>query len=391
MATVCFYFQVHQPFRLRQYGIFDGTGGYFDDDRNAEVCRKVAAKCYLPANRTMLELIRRFDGRFRISYSITGVVLEQFERYCPEVLESFQELARTGCVEFLAETYYHSLAILHSRQEFVDQIEMHRGRIRDLFGQDPTVFRNTELVYSNDVAHLIAQMGFRGVLCEGLDRVLAGRSPAFCYEPPKCPGLSVLLKNYRLSDDIAFRFGNRDWKEWPLDAGKFAAWVNATNGHGHLVNLFLDYETIGEHQWADTGIFDFLRALPDAVFAGRQNDFATVSQVIGRYPPVGEYDVPHLSSWADTERDLSAWMGNAMQTAALEELYRLEEAAKACGGPQVLYDWRRLQTSDHFYYMCTKWFADGDVHKYFNPYESPYDAYVNFMNVLGDLASRVGQ
>ncbi len=390
MATVCFYFQVHQPFRLRRYSVFDRDGRYYDDLRNGEICRKVAKKCYIPANHTLLDLIRRHEGRFRVSYSLSGVVLDQFEEYCPEVLASFQALASTGCVEFLAETYHHSLALLHSRQEFVEQVELHRTRIHTLFDQDPRVFRNTELVYSNDTAHLAAQMGFRGVLCEGLDHVLAGRSPAFTYQAPHCPGVTLLLKNYRLSDDIAFRFGNRDWEEWPMDAEKFAAWVAAVNGNGYLVNLFLDYETIGEHQWADTGIFEFLRALPDAIFASGKDDFATISEAIDRYPPSDQYDVPHVSSWADTERDLSAWLGNGMQTAAIAELYQLEERARRCGEPGVLNDWRRLQTSDHFYYMCTKWFADGDVHKYFNPYDSPYDAYINFMNVLDHLAGRLG-
>ena len=388
MATVCFYFQVHQPFRLRRYTIFDRGGQPFDDDRNAAVCRKVADKCYRPAGRLMLELIERLKGRFRISYCLSGVVIEQFERYCPDVLDTFRALARTGCVEFLTETYYHSLSFLYSRQEFVEQVQAHRRQMRDLFDQEPVVFRNTELVYSNDVAHLAAQMGFRAVLCEGLDAVLGSRSPAFTYTPPHCPGLTLLLKNYRLSDDIAFRFGNRDWPEWPMDAGKFAAWVSATNGHGHLVNLFMDYETLGEHQWADTGIFDFLRALPDAVLAYPENDFATVSEAVDRYRPAGVYDVPHLSSWADTERDLSAWLGNAMQAEAIRELYQLEARVKGTGDPVLLEDWRRLQTSDHFYYMCTKWFADGDVHKYFNPYDSPHDAYINFMNVLDDLATR---
>ena len=389
MATVCFYFQVHQPFRLRRYTIFDRDGDYYDDTRNGQICRKVADKCYLSANQTMLELIQRYDGRFRISYSLSGVVLDQFAAYCPAAIDSFRELAATGCVEFLAETYYHSLAFLYSRQEFVDQVESHRARIRDLFGQDPRVFRNTELVYSNDVAHLVAQMGFRGVLCEGVDRILGHRSCAYCYRPPHCTDVSLLLKNYRLSDDIAFRFGNRDWQEWPLDAGKFAAWVNACNGYGDNVNLFMDYETIGEHQWADTGIFEFLRHLPGEILAYSENDFGTVSEVIERYAPVGEYDVPALTSWADTERDLSAWLGNPMQTAAIQELYKLEGLARSAADPRLLHDWRRLQTSDHFYYMCTKWFADGDVHKYFNPYDTPYDAYINYMNVLDHLAGRL--
>ncbi|HEY3243802.1 MAG TPA: glycoside hydrolase family 57 protein [Phycisphaerae bacterium] len=390
MASVCFYFHVHQPFRLRRYSIFDKSRAYFDDHKNREILNKVAGKCYLPANRIILDLIRRFDGRFRVSYSITGVILEQFETWAPQVLDSFRDLVSTGCVELVAETYYHSLAFLYSRQEFAEQVDLHRARLRATFGQDARAFRNTELIYNNDVAHFVAQMGFKTALCEGVDRLLGHRSPAFTYSAPKCPGLVLLLKNYRLSDDIAFRFGNQGWAEWPLTADKFAAWVNDVNGNGYVVNLFMDYETLGEHQWAHTGIFEFLDHLPAKVLAYRDNDFLTVSEAAKRYPPSGEYDVPHLISWADTERDLSAWLGNAMQSNALHEIYQLEGAVKAAGDPELLHDWRKLQTSDHFYYMCTKWFADGDVHKYFNPYESPYDSYINYMNVLDNLRSRLG-
>lgn len=388
MASVCFYFQVHQPFRLRRYSVFDVDHRYFDDAHNAEICRKVARKCYLPANHLMLELIRLHEGRFRISYSVTGVALDQFEQYCPEVIDTFKRLADTGCVEFLSETYYHSLGFLYSRDEFCAQVALHRRRLMDLFGLRPSVFRNTELIYSNDVAHMAAQLGYKGVLCEGADHLLGYRSPTFLYRPPACPSVSLLLKNYRLSDDIAFRFGNRAWAEWPLTADKFAHWVNQVNGNGFTVNLFMDYETFGEHQWAETGIFDFMYHLPGAVMRYRDNDFKTPSQVIDAYPPAGEYDVPHFISWADTERDLSAWLGNAMQSNALNEIYRIEGMVKAAGDAELLNDWRRLQTSDHFYYMCTKYFADGDVHKYFNPYESPYDSYINFMNVLDNITSR---
>ena len=387
MASVCFYFQVHQPYRLRRYSVFDTDHAYFDDYKNAQILAKVAGKCYLPANRLMLELIDRYAGRFRVAYSLTGVAIEQFERHAPDVLESFQQLAATGHVEMLTETYFHSLAVLYSRDEFIEQVDTHRRRIEALFGQRPTVFRNTELVYNNDLADLIVQHGFRGVLCEGADHVLGGRNPCFLYHPPGCPELAMLLKNYRLSDDIAFRFSNRGWVEWPLTAEKFARWVNQVNGNGYLVNLFMDYETLGEHQWEDTGIFEFFRRLPDEVFS-HGDDFVTPSEAIDRYPVTGELDVPNLMSWADTERDLSAWLGNAMQSNALHELYRVEPLVKAQRDAELLLDWRRLQTSDHFYYMCTKYFADGDVHKYFNPYESPYDSYINFMNVLDNIRAR---
>ena len=389
MPSICFYFQVHQPFRLRPYSVFDTQSNYFDEYKNEQICRKVAHKCYLPANRLMLKLIERFEGKFRISYSITGVLLEQLERYAPEVLSTFQALARTGCVEFLAETYYHSLSFLYSREEFSEQIRLHRERIRHLFGVDTKVFRNTELIYNNDLAHFVSSMGFKGVLCEGADHLLGYRSANFVYSPPGANGIKLLLKNYRLSDDIAFRFSNQGWAEWPLTAPKFGQWVSDVNGNGHMVNLFLDYETLGEHQWEDTGIFEFLEHLPEVVLSHPDNNFKTPSEVLDSHDAMGEYDVPHMISWADTERDLSAWLGNAMQSNALHELYRMESSVKATGDIAIIGDWRRLQTSDHFYYMCTKWFADGDVHKYFNPYDSPYDSYINFMNVLDNLRKRV--
>ena len=390
MASVVFYFQVHQPFRLRRYSIFDSGTDYFDDKANIGICRKVAEKCYLPTNRTMLDLIRRHEGRFRVSYAVTGMAIEQFRTCAPEVLKSFEELARTGCVEFIAETYYHSLAFLYRRDEFIEQIERHRATMKELFGQRPRVFRNTELTYNNDVAKVVEELGFQAILAEGADHVLGYRSPNFLYNPPNCGRLRLMLKNYRLSDDIAFRFGNRTWNEWPLTAEKFARWVNQVNGNGYVCNLFMDYETFGEHQWADTGIFDFLQALPGQVMAIGSNDFLTVSQAVDRYPPSGELDVPHMISWADTERDISAWVGNSMQSNALHEVYSLADEVRAChSDKKLLDDWRKLQTSDHFYYMSTKYFADGDVHKYFNPYESPYDSYINYMNILDAIRARL--
>jgi len=389
MASVCFYFQVHQPQRLRHYTVFDRGTNYFDDHKNAEICRKVANKCYLPANRLMLELIEKYKGRFKISYSITGVLLEQLELYAPEVMTTFKQLAATGCVEFLAETYYHSLSLLYSREEFIEQIKAHKQIIRRLFGQTPRVFRNTELIYNNSLPAIIDQIGgFDAIITEGADHILGYRNANFVYRPTNSTGLKLLLKNYRLSDDIAFRFSNRDWSEWPLRADKFAGWINQINGNGYVCNLFMDYETFGEHQWQDTGIFDFLRRLPEEILSHPDNNFKTPSEVIKAYSAVGTIDVPHTISWADIERDLSAWRGNPMQENALTELYRLEDKVKQTGDWGIIADWRKLQTSDHFYYMCTKWFSDGDVHKYFNPYNSPYDAYINFMNVLDNLDYR---
>ncbi|MCA9299930.1 MAG: glycoside hydrolase family 57 protein [Phycisphaerales bacterium] len=417
MASVVFYFQVHQPHRLRRYSVFAEDPFYFEDSKNEEICRKVTDKCYRPTTQLILDLVRRHEGNFRVSYSITGTVLDQLERWNPEVIELFQALAATGCVEFLAETYYHSLSFLYSKQEFQEQIEMHTKRVESLFGVTPHVFRDTELIYSNEVGRALSEMRdaegkrrFYGTLCEGVDRLLSFRSPNYVYAPPG--GLlgrddrpfGLLLKNYRLSDDIAFRFGNRGWEEWPLRAERFAEWVHQINGDGYLCNLFMDYETFGEHQWADTGIFEFMGKLPEAIFdvAPGENHFITPSEALRQFTPLGEYDVHDFISWADTERDLTAWKGNAMQDNALEETYRLEpkirsrlvEAKTATQrehAEHLLADWRKLTTSDHFYYMCTKYFADGDVHKYFNPYDSPYDSYINFMNVLDNVRTRANE
>lgn len=420
MASVVFYFQVHQPYRLRRYSVFDEDPFYFDDRANAEICEKVAAKCYRPATALLLDLVRRHKGNFKVAFALTGVVLDQLEHFSPDVIDLFKRLAETGCCEFLGETYHHSLSFLYSRAEFAEQVGMHTQRVRDLFGHTPTVFRNTELIYNNELAHALAGMAdesgnarWRGVICEGVDRHLGYRSPAYVYQPPGRPAgrdgrpLGLLLKNYKLSDDIAFRFSNRGWDEWPLSAEKFARWVNQINGDGYLCNLFMDYETLGEHQWADTGIFQFLEKLPEAIFDVNpgHNHFNTPSEAMEQFQPVGEYDVHEFISWADTERDLTAWRGNAMQHNALEETYRLEgvikqrvaeaqrsgDAEAAGHARSLLADWRKLTTSDHFYYMCTKFFADGDVHTYFNPYDSPYDSYINFMNVLDNVRARAAR
>lgn len=389
MASVCFYFQVHQPLRLRRYSVFDTDPIYLDDQRNAQIIRKVASKCYLPVTALLLDLIRRHGGGFRVSFSLTGSVIEQLQRHAPEVIVRFRDLANTGCCEFLAETYHHSLAFLYSRDEFAEQLEMQLDLIDELFAQRPTVFRNTELIYNNDLAsYIMSLQRYRGILTEGADHILGQRSPNYVYAPPEHRGLSLLVKNYRLSDDIAFRFSDRSWSQWPLTADKFAGWINRINGDGYLCNLFMDLETFGEHQWRETGIFEFLAALPAHVLDGG-DDFKTATECIESYEPVDELDVPQMISWADTERDLSAWVGNAMQSSALQELYRLERPVKRTGDENLIADWRNLTSSDHFYYMCTKYFQDGDVHQYFNPYESPYDSYINFMNVVDNMRTRV--
>jgi alpha-amylase len=364
---------------------------YFDDNKNREVCQKVARKCYLPMNRILLDLIRQHNGHFKIAFSITGVALEQFRDYAPEVLESFKELARTGCVEFLSETYYHSLSFLYSKEEFEAQVAMHRALMQELFGQTPRVFRNTELIYNNELANHVEGMGYEGIIAEGWDAILGWRSPNFLYRSEYTNTIKTLLKNYKLSDDIAFRFGNKGWEEHPLTTDKFIHWLNAVNGNGQTVNLFMDYETFGEHQWEDTGIFEFMRHLPGAVLGHPDNNFKTPTEVVRTYDTVGHIDAHHFISWADVERDLTAWLGNRMQEAAIRELYKLEGPVKASRDETLINAWRKLTTSDHYYYMCTKWFADGDVHKYFSPYESPYEAYIAFMNVLQDLKLRLAK
>jgi len=387
MTSICFYFQVHQPFRIRNYSVFEvgKHNNYFDDKKNEEVMNKVAGKCYLPANKLMLDLIRRNNGKFKIAYSISGTALEQFEKYAPEVLESFKELAKTGCVEFLGETYYHSLSFLYSKKEFEEQVKMHDKKIRELFGCTPRVFRNTELIYSNEVGQYAEKMGYSGVLAEGWDHFLQWRSPNYIYKPKDTKKIKMLLKNYKLSDDIAFRFSNKGWSEWPLTSEKFAAWIASIQGQ--TINLFMDYETLGEHQWADTGIFDFMEKLPFELLNHENIEFKTPSEV-AQMDSVAELDIPYMVSWADLERDLSAWTGNKMQQSALAEIYRLESVIKSSNDKKLLEDWRKLQTSDHFYYMCTKYFSDGDVHKYFNPYDTPYESYIAFMNILNDLVLR---
>lgn len=387
MKNICFYFQVHQPMRLRPYRFFDiGTNhDYFDDQVNHDIMRKVAEKCYLPTNQLMLDLIKQHNGHFKISYSISGVCLDQFERYAHDVLESFKRLAETGCVEFLAETYSHSLSALASPEEFKNQVERQAKKIEELFGQKPTVFRNTELIYSDYIGSLVKDLGYQTMLTEGADHVLGWKSPNYMYESETGNGLKLLLKNYKLSDDIAFRFGQKSWESWPLTADKFVDWVKQTPWNQEIINLFMDYETFGEHQWEDTGIFEFLRHLPSAVLGNSEFNFVTPSQAASFMKPVSKLPVPHAMSWADEERDLTAWLGNNIQDDAFESLYRLEEKVKQIDDQKIKTDWLYLQTSDHFYYMCTKFWADGDVHKYFSHYDSPYEGFLNYMNVLVDF------
>lgn len=392
--AIVLYLHVHQPFRIRHYTIFDveHAHNYFDSPEdspanNKHVLQKVAAKSYLPTNKKLLELLKAYPN-FKISLSMTGTVLEQLDAWAPDALQSFKDLTDTGQVEILGETYYHSLAFFYSRESFETQVTMHREKIESIFGQTPQVFRNTELAYNNDLAFWADKAGYKGVLAEGWDKVLGWRSPNHIYRPSYTENVSLLLKNYRLSDDIAFRFSNRAWQEWPLTADKFAHWLN-TDPDATNFNLFMDYETFGEHQWDETGIFDLLGYLPKEWLKTKGNTFMTVSEVIDNFEPVDRVDAPYTVTWADTERDLSAWLGNAMQTSAIEALYGLRGEIIQTGDKLLIDDWRKLQTSDHFYYMCTKWFNDGDIHAYFSPHETPYEPYINFMNALSDLRFRL--
>lgn len=389
MKNICLYFQVHQPFRLRNFPFFDigEDGDYFDEAANRALLRKVAQKCYLPTNKLLLDLFRKHGKDFKVSFSISGTVLDQFERYMPEVIDSFRELADTGNVEFLSETYAHSLAAMKSKEEFIRQVNTHAEKIEDLFGQRPLAFRNTELVYADFIGEAVHDMGYKVMLTEGADWVLGWKSPNYLYRSHVNPDLKLLLKNYRLSDDIAFRFSDKNWKEWPLTSDKFIHWLNVIPKEEEIVNLFMDYETFGEHQWTETGIFDFLEEFPDKAL--RENfGFITPSEA-EFLPDKGHLSIPYPVSWADEERDLTAWLGNDMQQDAFDTLYELEDKVNRCQDVKLKKDWLYLQTSDHFYYMCTKHFSDGEVHKYFNPYESPFDAFINYMNVLADFSLRL--
>ena len=393
MTDIVFYFQVHQPFRLRRYTFFDigHRHDYFDDVENARILRRVAEKCYRPMNALLLDQIERHAGAFRVAFSLSGTVIDQLEAWSPETLESFVALAETGCVEFLCETSHHSLAALAQPDEFARQVQAQADRVTALFGRRPSTFRNTELVCSNAIAAQVEALGFVGMLAEGADQLLGWRSPHHVYRPEGTASLKLLLRDYAFSDDIAFRFSNRAWSEWPLSADRFAHWLHQLPERSEWVGLFMDYETFGEHQWADTGIFDFMAYLPGAILANPRFRFQTPCEVLAQHDPVARLDIPHPISWADTERDLTAWLGNPMQLAAQAALYDLMPALLAAEDPDLAADWRRLTTSDHLYYMCTKWFADGDVHKYFSPYNDPHDAFIAFMNVLDDLSRRAGQ
>ena len=386
--SVCLYFQVHQPTRLRTYRFFDigKDSHYYDDFANRTILKRVAQKCYLPMNELLLDAIRQSKGKLKLAFSISGSALEQFDRYAPEVIDSFKALADTGKVEFLCETYYHSLASLNAPSEFQHQVLKHKAAVEKYLGVTPVAFRNTELIYSDDIARQVYDLGFKTMLTEGARHIMGWQSPDYVYTAASQPKLKLLLRNYGMSDDIAFRFSDRAWAEWPLTAEKFVEWLDAAEGD--IVNLFMDYETFGEHQSEDSGIFDFMKALPKAVIAAGY-DFVTPSQAAKNIKPVAELDVPDPISWADEERDLSAWLGNELQQEAFNKLYGLTEKLAIIGDPELWADFGHLQESDHLYYMCTKFFSDGEIHKRFSPYATPYEAFINYMNVLSDFIIRL--
>jgi alpha-amylase len=392
---IMLYLHVHQPLRVSPYTAFDigVRHDYFrgnNDVDNEKIFRKVAEKSYLPTNRMLLQLLQD-QPKFALSLSITGTFLEQCELWGQDVLRSFQELVATGRVEIVGETYHHSLAFFYSRFEFEKQVLMHREKVQQLFGVTPKVFRNTELAYNNQLGEWADEAGYHGVIAEGWDEILGWRSPNFVYSPQNVTRTKLLLKNYRLSDDIAFRFSNREWAEWPLTAEKYISWLGAIDVSEPLINLCMDYETFGEHQWKEHGIFDFMNAWIPKWLESDEHRFVTATEAVTSHESSGEISVERTVTWADTERDLSAWLGNSMQQEALRHLYDIEDDILRSHDQDLIKDWRMLQTSDHVYYMCTKWFTDGDVHAYFSPYNSPYDAFIYFMNAVRDLRWRLMQ
>lgn len=395
---IVLYLHVHQPYRVRKYSVFDivAKHDYFNEpvyncDRNNEqVFRKVADKSYRPMNALLEKLLNQHPD-FKLSLSITGTFIEQAEQWAPDVIESFKRLVNTGRVEIVSETYYHSLAFFYSIDEFQRQVEIHKQKIRDLFGVETTAFRNTELAYNDSLAKWADNYGFKAIIAEGWDPILQWRSPNHVYKPAGTNNIALLLKNYKLSDDMAFRFGDKNWGEWPMTADKYNSWANAATEQQPNLNLFMDYETFGEHQWEDTGIFSFFDDFVGKWLSNPDNTFYTITGATESIEAVGEISMPNTVTWADTERDLTAWLGNSMQQEALHYLYEIEPDILRTGDMDLISDWRKLQTSDHVYYMCTKWFNDGDVHAYFSPYESPYDAFLYFMNALRDVRWRLYQ
>ncbi len=391
MKSICLFFQVHQPLRYRRYRFFDigNDHYYYDDYANESFIQKIAESCYLPANHLLLQILNANKGKFKISFSITGVALEQFEIYAPEVIDSFKALAETGYVEFLAETYSHSLASLQNQDIFEEQVKLHTEKIQELFGQQPKVFKNTEMIYSDEIGAMVENMGYKGMLTEGAKHVLGWKSPNFLYVNAINPRLKVMMRNFRLSDDLAFRFGDKNWAEYPLTTKKYISWIVESGQIEEIFNIFLDYETFGGYQRYDTGIFEFLSELPKEALKTKEIKFSTPTEIVENVQPVSIVSVPYAISWADEERDLTPWMGNEMQNEAFNNLYGLKARVLKSKDEELKKDWNHLQISDHFYYMSTKFFSSREGQKYFNPYDSPYEAFINYMNVLSDFKIRL--
>ena len=394
MPSVCFYFEVHQPMRLNRFSVFNigstsSPYDYFNSTLNHKIINKITKKCYLPTNNLLLDLIDQYDGKFKVSFSLTGTFVEYCQKYMPEVIDSFQHLIDTGSVSFIEETYFHSLASLYDDlDEFKEQVMMHNNLMKDLFNYSPSVFRNTEAIYDNRIAKAVADMGYKGIITEGAKKILDWRSSNYVYKAVNAD-LNVLLRHYSLSDDIGFRFSAQGWPGFPLTAEKYANWI--AQDQGDIINLFMDYETFGEHQWVETGIFNFLRHLPEKILSYDHLDFVTVNQAVERYQPVDTIDVPWAISWADEDRDVSTWLGNEMQHACFQELQDLGKTLKKKKDPDLIDAWRKLQTSDHLYYISTKGFEDGNVHQYFSHYDNPYDGFINYMNILQDFKQSVSE
>ena len=391
---IVLYLHVHQPWRVRNYDIFDVASkhNYFSesaspDQDNELIFHKIADKSYKPMNR-LLEKLLNDHPDFKVSLSITGTFIEQAERFDPSVLDSFRRLVDTGRVEILSETYHHSLAFFYDRNEFEAQVERHRQKIREVFGVETRVFRNTELAYNNELAKWADDHGFNGIIAEGWDDVLGWRSPNYVYRPVNTGNIKLLMKNYRLSDDIAFRFSDRGWADWPLTADKYHRWASTALEDAPLLNLFMDYETFGEHQWAEDGIFEFFEQFVRHWVSRPDQKFYTISEAIEANEPQGEISVTQTVTWADSERDLSAWLGNNLQHEAMRYIYDMTERVMRTGDGQLIDDWRKLQTADHVYYMSTKHADDGSIHSYFSPYSSPYEAFLNYMNAIRDIRWR---
>ncbi|WP_319230956.1 glycoside hydrolase family 57 protein [Draconibacterium orientale] len=391
MKSICLFFQIHQPFRHRRYRFFDigNDHYYYDDYSNESIIRNIADKSYLLANKLLLDLAKKQGDKFKVAFSITGVALEQFELYAPDVIESFQKLAKTGCVEFLAETYSHSLSSLKDIDAFTDQVKKHDDQIFRLFGQKPRVFRNTEMIYSDEIGEKVAKLGYSAMLTEGAKHILGWKSPDYLYVNAINPRLKVLMRNYKLSDDIGFRFSDKNWDKYPLTAEKYVSWLEKVGEKEEVINLFMGYDSFGTRQPKEAGIFDFLKALAEQVVKSDTLRFSTPSEVVDELQPISVVSVPHAISWSDEERDLSAWLGNEMQKEAFEKLYAMKEQMARCTNAELHKDWNYLQASDHFFYMSTKYFADGDPHKSYSHFDSPYEAFINYMNVLSDFKIRL--